>query len=50
MYTYWMILDLKSADSKVEKLATQIQRMEKERTELNRGELLFTIVLYSIQL
>ena len=45
-----MILELDTANRKVADLETKNQRMEDEKIEKNHGELLFTIILYSISM
>ena len=47
-HTDLMVLALEIAKMEVTDLKRKIQRMEEVHTELNHGELLFTIVLYAL--
>ena len=45
-----MVLELNIANRKVADLETKNQRVTDEKIEKNHGELLFTIILYSISM
>ena len=46
-YTDLMVLALEMAKMEVSDLKTTIQKVEEVHTELNHGELLFTIIMYA---
>ena len=46
-HTCCTVLELQTARNKVTDLETKIQRVEERQTEQNRGEFLFTIILFS---
>ena len=50
MHSFFVVLELQTANLKIADLETKIQKMEEEKREQDSSKFLFTITLYPISM